>query len=113
MKLQKRTSVFEGGDTLKVWHKETKDRLVIGIDTKEFHLYDRSVEEIGQAIFQAYQSATRDTVLCLGYKEEVVDAMFEARFGHVDFTFRLPVDLRVQELEDWVTMYSEKEDKKC
>lgn len=94
---------------MKVWHKETKDRLVIGIDTKEFHMYDRSVEEIGQAIFQAYQSATRDTILCLGFKEEVVDAFFESRYGNVDFDFRLPVDIRVKEIDDWVLMYSDKD----
>lgn len=95
---------MERGDTVQVKHKENGERLVISVDSHEFHMMDRSVGEIVQAVFQAYQAATRDTILRLGFREEVVDAYFDERFSEVEFDCMLPLDIRLKDIEEWVVL---------
>ena len=90
---------------MKVTHREEPDRLVISIDNKQFYLYDRSVEEIGQALFQAFQCGMRDALLGIGFREIVVDAFFVSSFDFVEFDFGLPMDLKIQDLERRVMLY--------
>lgn len=89
---------------MQVTHRTEKNRLIISIDSAQFYLYDRSVEEIGQAIFQAYQCGMKDAILGLGFKEVVVDAFFDATFDYVEFDFGLPMDLRARDIEEWVIL---------
>lgn len=89
---------------MQVTHKEEPDRLVIAIDGKQFYLYDKSVEEIGQALFQAFQAGARSAILGLGCREVVVDAFFDAYFDHVQFDFGLPMDIRIRDIERLVML---------
>lgn len=89
---------------MQVTHREEHDRLVISIDGKEFHLYDRSVEEIGQALFQSYQAGARSAILGLGCREVVVDAFFDSYFDNVQFDFGLPMDTRIRDIERLVML---------
>lgn len=92
---------------MQVRHKETKDRLEVSIDSARFFLYDRSTEEIGGAIFQAYQAGARHMLDYVGFKEEVAEDLFDEYFGRVDFDFSLPADIRLQELQEWINLYSD------
>ena len=89
---------------MKITHREEQDRLVISIDSKSFYLYDRSVEEIGQAIFQAYQVGARDAILGLGCRDVVVEAFFDAFFSDVNFDFELPMDAKIKKIERLVML---------
>ena len=66
-----------------------------------FTLDDTSLESIGNVIFQAYQAGSIDMIACLGYRQEVVEEIFERRFNDVDFDFSPPMDLRLKALMEW------------
>lgn len=95
---------------MQVTHREEQDRLVISIDGKEFHLYDRSVEEIGQALFQSYQAGARSAILGLGCREVVVEAFFDSYFDNVFFDFALPMDAKVKAIERLVILNGSADD---
>ena len=76
----------------------------------EFTLDDTSVESIGNVIFQAYQAGSIDMITCLGYRQDVVEEIFERRFNDVKFDFSPPMDLRLKALMEWACENEEDDD---
>lgn len=95
---------------INVRHKENKKRLEVAINSSRFFLYDRTAEEIGGALFQAYQAGALHALRFAGFRDEVAEDIFAEYFGAVDFDFKIPADIRLEELEEWALMYSDKKD---
>ena len=81
-----------------VRHKETKERLEVAIDSARFFLYDRTAEEIGAALFQAFQAGAWRALQAAGFRDDVAEAVFSEMFGRVDFDFSLPLDDKTDDL---------------
>ena len=96
---------------IRMTHEEDKNgNLTFTLCEHPFTVNERTMEEIGNVIFQAYQAGTMDTVLCLGYKNEVAEEIFERRFMDVEFDFEDPVDLRLQALIRWANSDTDEDD---
>ena len=81
-----------------VRHKETKERLEVAIDSARFFLYDRTAEEIGGALFQAFQAGAWHALRAAGFREDVREEHFGNMFRAVDFDFSLPMEDRADDL---------------
>lgn len=81
-----------------VRHRETKEQLEIAIDSARFFLYDRTAEEIGSALFQAFQAGAWHALRAAGFRDDVAEAVFSDLFGRVDFDFSLPMEDRADDL---------------